>query len=118
MKKVAIFAGSLVGALAIHLALAACGSSTSASAVPDARAQVGPATTAAGCKNWSVSTFFATNFLTRPDTGGSYGDFSPGLAKAIALPPGWEPTGITPWPVGNGQNYGAIVTVRSCTDGT
>jgi hypothetical protein len=101
-RKLSVALASLVGALLVHLALVACGS-TGGSVTP-ASAQ-----TATTCTTWHVAGYFYSA------TGFAYGENFPSdtVFAEQALPAGWEPMSVTPMAGGN-NSVGALVAMRRC----
>jgi hypothetical protein len=91
-----IVLGSLVGAAAIHLTMAACSD-------PTRSAQ------AADCASYQVAGFYQPSWIP-----GVSAEIPAGLTPVLDMPAGWEP--ISGSPFGGGDNHwGAMVMVRRCS---
>jgi hypothetical protein len=93
-----VIGGSILGAIAIHLALVGCSD-------PTRSAQ------AADCASYQVASFYKASVITRP----AQGDWTEGLSPPIDLPAGWEPLTAAPYG-GSSNDIGAMVMLRRCAE--
>ncbi len=108
-SKIQLIVASLVGALALHGALAACSAGSSGSGAPGEKSAYAGTTDAPACAQWEVRTFAPVKFGYAPfsyvDTDGKTQNVRFPALEAMSLEPGWEPLG---------DYSGASILARHC----
>jgi len=109
-NKISIVVGSILGAMALHAVLAACGVSVP-SAISDAGASLDAgASSTSTCSAWTTAYYF----YDVPASGVS-GFPQSQIVGSQAMPAGWEPIGMSAGQGAATGNVGVLVALRQCT---